>query len=137
MVILWTRAFQHEIDESADDTELRVDRGLAARQLWLWDRNGETVSMAVARASPQMEWSACRASIRPLKNGNMVTRRRGFTSFRDGRVRLGIAAFSTLSWQIPHQIPSTGELDIELSQKLSAIALSDAQAERVAAQADR
>ncbi len=49
LMILWTRAFQHEIGESADDTELRVDRGLAAGQLWLWDRNGETVSMAVAR----------------------------------------------------------------------------------------
>ena len=49
LMILWTRAFQHEIEESADDTESRVDRGLAAGQLWLWDRNGETVSMAVAR----------------------------------------------------------------------------------------
>ena len=49
LMILWTRAFQHEIGESADDTELRVDRGLAAGQLWTWDRNGETVSMAVSR----------------------------------------------------------------------------------------
>jgi hypothetical protein len=63
----------------------------------------------------------------------MVTRRRAFTRFRHGCVRLDIAAFSTLTWQIPHQIPSTGELDIELSQKLSAIALRDVQAERVAA----
>src|SRR5580698_6485944 len=44
LIIFWTRAFQHEIGESADDTELRVDRGLAAGQLWLWDRNGESVS---------------------------------------------------------------------------------------------
>ena len=49
LMILWTRAFQHEIGESADDTELRVDRGLAAGQLWLWVANGEVVSMAVAR----------------------------------------------------------------------------------------
>jgi len=49
LMIAWTRAFQLEIGESADDTELRVDRGLAAGQLWLWDRNGETASMAVAR----------------------------------------------------------------------------------------
>ena len=41
LMILWTHAFQHEIGEPADDTELRVDRGLAAGQLWLWDRNGE------------------------------------------------------------------------------------------------
>ena len=27
-----------EIGESADDTELRVDRGLAAGQLWLWEQ---------------------------------------------------------------------------------------------------
>ena len=49
LMILWTRAFQHEIGESGDDTELRVDRELAAGQLWLWDRRGETVSMAVSR----------------------------------------------------------------------------------------
>jgi GNAT superfamily N-acetyltransferase len=49
LMILWTRAFQQEIGESANDTELRVDRGLAAGQLWLWDRSGETVSMAVSR----------------------------------------------------------------------------------------
>ncbi len=49
LMILWMRAFQHEIGESGDDTELRVDRALAAGQLWLWDRNGETVSMAVSR----------------------------------------------------------------------------------------
>jgi predicted GNAT family acetyltransferase len=48
-MILWTRAFQQEIGESADDTELRVDRGMAAGRLWLWDRVGETVSMAVSR----------------------------------------------------------------------------------------
>jgi ribosomal protein S18 acetylase RimI-like enzyme len=49
LMIVWTRAFQREIDESDDDTELRVDRGLAAGELWLWDRGGETVSMAVSR----------------------------------------------------------------------------------------
>jgi uncharacterized protein len=53
LMILWTRAFQLEIGESADDTEQRVDRALAAGQLWLWDRNADrnadTVSMAVAR----------------------------------------------------------------------------------------
>jgi hypothetical protein len=59
----------------------------------------------------------------------MVTRRRAFMLFRDGCVTLDIAAFFTLTWRIPHQIPSTGELDIELSQKLSAIALSDVHGE--------
>jgi predicted GNAT family acetyltransferase len=47
LMILWTRAFQNEIGESANDTELRVDRALAAGQIWLWDQNGETTSMAV------------------------------------------------------------------------------------------
>ncbi len=51
LMILWARAFQHEIGESADDTELRVDRGLAAGQLWLWDLSGDAVSMAVSRES--------------------------------------------------------------------------------------
>jgi len=49
LMILWTRSFQDEIRESANDTERRVDRGLAARQIWLWDQNGETTSMAVSR----------------------------------------------------------------------------------------
>jgi len=49
LMILWTRAFQHEIGESGDDAKLRVDRELAAGQLWLWDRRGETVSMAASR----------------------------------------------------------------------------------------
>jgi ribosomal protein S18 acetylase RimI-like enzyme len=51
LMIQWTRAFQNEIGESANDTELRVDRGLAAGQLWVWDQNGETTSMAVSRES--------------------------------------------------------------------------------------
>ena len=49
LMILWSRAFQHEIGESANDTELRVDRGLAAGELWLWERSGEVVSMAIGR----------------------------------------------------------------------------------------
>ena len=49
LMILWTRAFHDEIGESADDTETRVDRGLAAGQLWVWDKKGETMSMAVSR----------------------------------------------------------------------------------------
>jgi len=53
LVILWTRAFQDEIGESANDTERRVDRALAAGQIWLWDQNGETTSMAVGREPSQ------------------------------------------------------------------------------------
>jgi uncharacterized protein len=53
LMIPWTRAFQNEIGESANDTELRVDRGLAAGQLWVWDQNGETTSMAVSREPVQ------------------------------------------------------------------------------------
>jgi uncharacterized protein len=53
LMILWTRAFQEEIGESASDTELRVDRRLAAGQIWVWDQNGETTSMAVSREPVQ------------------------------------------------------------------------------------
>ena len=51
LMIRWTQAFQDEIGESSSfrDTELRVDKGLAAGQLWLWDHNGEATSMAVGR----------------------------------------------------------------------------------------
>ena len=53
LMILWTCAFQDEIGESANDTELRVDRALAAGQIWVWDQNGETTSMAVSREPAQ------------------------------------------------------------------------------------
>lgn len=53
LMILWTRAFQDEIGEPVNDTELRVDRGLAAGQLWVWDQNRETTSMAVGREPTQ------------------------------------------------------------------------------------
>ena len=53
LMIRWTRAFQDEIGESSRDTELRVDRGLAAGQLWIWDSDGDTTSMAVAREPVQ------------------------------------------------------------------------------------
>ena len=43
--------FQHEIDESDNDTALRLDRGLAAADEWLWDRAGATVAKAVSRES--------------------------------------------------------------------------------------
>jgi len=49
LMILWTDAFQREICEPVNDIELRVDRELAAGQLWVWDRSGETVSMVVSR----------------------------------------------------------------------------------------
>jgi len=49
LMIQWTGAFQEEVGESSSDSELRVDRGLAAGQLWVWDQNGQTMSMAVGR----------------------------------------------------------------------------------------
>jgi hypothetical protein len=59
-----------------------------------------------------------------------------FTLFQDGCVTLDIAASFTLTWRIPHPIPSIDELDIELWQKFCAIASSDipspAQISRVA-----
>jgi len=49
LMILWSRAFQNEIGEPAHDIELRVERGLAAGHLWVWDRREEAVSMVVGR----------------------------------------------------------------------------------------
>ena len=48
LMIAWVRGFSIEIGQPWDDTELRVDRWLAAGELWIWD-NGEAVSMAVSR----------------------------------------------------------------------------------------
>jgi len=53
LMVLWNRAFQCEIGESTDGTELRVDRGLAAGQLWLWEQSAEVVSMAISREPVQ------------------------------------------------------------------------------------
>jgi ribosomal protein S18 acetylase RimI-like enzyme len=53
LMLLWTRAFQNEIGEPTNDIELRVDRGLAAGQFWLWDNNKERTSMAVGREPVQ------------------------------------------------------------------------------------
>jgi uncharacterized protein len=49
LMILWACAFQQEIGEPANDIELRVDRGLEAGQLWVWDRGEGAVSMASDR----------------------------------------------------------------------------------------
>jgi GNAT superfamily N-acetyltransferase len=49
LMIDWVGAFQREIGESDADTEIRVDRALAAGELWTWDCRGETLSMAVSR----------------------------------------------------------------------------------------
>jgi ribosomal protein S18 acetylase RimI-like enzyme len=48
LLVDWTRGFQIEIGEAADDAELRVDRELAAGELWLWE-DGEPMSMAMSR----------------------------------------------------------------------------------------
>jgi uncharacterized protein len=53
LMILWSRAFQREIGESDEGIELRVDRGLAAGHLWVWDHNEEAVSMAITREPVQ------------------------------------------------------------------------------------
>jgi GNAT superfamily N-acetyltransferase len=52
LMIDWTRAFQIEIGEPADVSELRVERGMAAGEIWLWD-DGEAMSMAFARKPAQ------------------------------------------------------------------------------------
>ncbi|MEO8126320.1 MAG: GNAT family N-acetyltransferase [Bryobacteraceae bacterium] len=48
MLIHWTHAFLAEIGERVHDAELRVERALAAGQLWLWDDDGPA-SMALSR----------------------------------------------------------------------------------------
>jgi GNAT superfamily N-acetyltransferase len=53
LMILWGRAFQHEVGESLDEIERHVDRGLKAGHLWVWDRSGEAVSMAISREPVQ------------------------------------------------------------------------------------
>lgn len=93
-MILWARAFQHEIGEPADDIELRVDRGLAAGQLWLWDRRGEAVSMAVTREP--IQGVVCLSGVyTPPNTVGMVTRRYAFTLCQDSCMQQGIDASST------------------------------------------
>lgn len=46
VMLAWTRAFNAEIHEPANDDEGRVDKWIGTKRAWLW-QNGETVSMAV------------------------------------------------------------------------------------------
>jgi len=48
LMIHWTRAFQEEVGEPADDIERRVDTALAGGHLWVWD-DSDTASMALSR----------------------------------------------------------------------------------------
>jgi len=101
-----------------------VDRGLAAGQLWLWDRNGETVSMAVAREPVDGVVRLSGVYTPPEK------RKHGYTAacvhalsrqLRDAGYRciLYTDLANPTSNSIYRRI-----WDIELSEKLSAIALS-------------
>ena len=95
LMILWTHSFQREIAEPADDIELHVDRYLAAGQLWLWDRSGETLSMAVSREPLRGVVRLSGVYTPPEKRG-MAMRRPAFMRFRNSCVTLDIAASSTL-----------------------------------------
>ena len=50
LMISWTRAVEEEVERPAEDTELRVDRALAAGNLWVWEDNETIASMAVRQA---------------------------------------------------------------------------------------
>jgi len=49
LMVRWTGAFQDEIGEPVNDLELRVERGLGSRNLWVWEDGGEAVSMTLSR----------------------------------------------------------------------------------------
>jgi uncharacterized protein len=90
LMILWSRAFQHEIGESANDTEIRVDRGLAAGQLWLWERRGEAVSMAIGREPIQgvVRLSGVYTTLEKRKHGYAAARVHALSKkLRDGGYR--------------------------------------------------
>jgi ribosomal protein S18 acetylase RimI-like enzyme len=48
LTLNWMRAFQAEVGEPGNDTEVRVERWLAAGEVWLWE-DGEPMSMALSR----------------------------------------------------------------------------------------
>jgi hypothetical protein len=111
LMILWTRAFQDEIGESASDTEVRVDRGLAA------DSSGFGIKTERQRRWPlagnrHKAWFVCLGSIRRPRNESTATRQPAFMLCRNILAAVGIGAFSTLTWATPHRIPFTGELGI-------------------------
>jgi predicted GNAT family acetyltransferase len=49
MVLAWYQAFAVEAEGLVGDLERSVDRALADRGVWLWERDGRTVSLAVRR----------------------------------------------------------------------------------------
>lgn len=122
---LWSRAFQEEIGEPADeDIELRIDKAMAARHLWLWDRSGETVSMAAAR-DPVQGVVRIAGVYTPPKSESTVTPRRAFTLSRKSCATLAAAALSTRIWEIAHRTPSIAESDIARSRRFFVIDLSE------------
>jgi predicted GNAT family acetyltransferase len=76
-MILWSHAFENEIGESDDDTELRVDKCLTAGQLWVWDLSGEALSMAIGR-EPVPDVARVCGVYTPSEKRKHVTRRRAF-----------------------------------------------------------
>jgi predicted GNAT family acetyltransferase len=108
-MVLWTRAFQDEIGESSSDTESRVDRGLAAGQLWVWDKKGETMSMAVGREPTQGVVRIAGVYTPPEKRNHGYAAAAFMLCLNTSGV-LGIGAFSILTWVIPPRIPFTDGL---------------------------
>ena len=126
LMIEWTRGFSIEIGELADDTELRVDRSLAAAELWLWD-DGETMSMAVGRKPAEGIVRISGSTLQPT-SGIGATLRRAFMRFRSICAMPAFAAYFTPTWPIRHPIRFTAALAIGRWQKVFATALSNWQA---------
>jgi len=111
LMILWTRAFQNEIGESAADTELRVDEG------WPADNSGFGIKTERRRLWPLAgnrckAWFVCPGSIRHPRNESTATRQPAFMLCLNIFAAQGIGAFSIPTWVTPHRIPFTDELGI-------------------------
>lgn len=50
VLLVWTAAFQKDIESDPFDPSAFVDRALVAGRLWLWEVDGEPVSMAAVKA---------------------------------------------------------------------------------------
>lgn len=122
-MIHWAQAFQTEIGEPADDTEVRVDRSLAAGEFWVWE-DGRPSRWPLLESLWEA-WFACPGSTHPQRSGIVDMRPHAFTRFRSTCMRPGFAAYSIRTSRIRLRIPFTDGLGIRQSQRFFAIDLSE------------
>jgi hypothetical protein len=110
LMMEWFRAFSVEIGEQANGTELRVDRWIAAAELWLWD-DGQPVSMAVGGKPAEGVVRISGSTPRPRRETGAALQR-AFMRFQSICAMPAFVAHFTQIWRTPHLILFTAALAV-------------------------